>query len=77
MKHREHKDSTKCHPGVLEDRLVPERSEDDANLLENIFKAYICTLANSHFCRLHTSVALLQLHFPIGAFAPIKLKFGK
>ena len=47
MKHREHKDSTKCHPGVLEDRLVPERSEDDANLLENIFKAYICTLART------------------------------
>ena len=32
--------SSKCHPGVLEDNLVPVTLEVDTNLILNVFKTY-------------------------------------
>ena len=33
--------SSKCHPGVLEDRMVPDTIVDDFNNLRNVFEAYV------------------------------------
>ena len=51
--------TTKCHPGVLEDKFVFVNTENDANLLTNVFKTYtesfIQLWQKKNFSRLHLS----------------------